>query len=159
MAKRYILTPNTPVEGEIKETDLDGSLVEIELKPAVIHKGVEVVDPEHHFSSAGDSDTPWGIQPPQKQPYKPSSRVSPTPKIDKIKNIIELTKDAITTTIIIKAKNTEEVPQGIIIRPIPITETASVPASLSTEHHNHTDTASEASLAGQESCCENCTIL
>ncbi len=66
MAKRITFTASPKIENTALEANLDESLVELQLKPPVIHRGVEVYDTVHHFSNSGDSDTRWGTVLPSK---------------------------------------------------------------------------------------------
>ena len=57
MAKHFTITANTQVENTAPEANLDDSLVELQLKPSVIHRGIEVLDPAQYFSYERSSHT------------------------------------------------------------------------------------------------------
>ena len=157
MAKRFTITANTQVENTALEENLDDSLIELQLKPSVIHRGIEVLDPAQYFSYEirSHTDTPWETKRSTKSLYCPSSRVASLPSPNENKATSELPTSTTLRTITVKAKSTGEDSQGIAIKTIATTE--SVPPAIPAEPN--TDIQSEAALSGEGSCCGNCTIL
>lgn len=128
----------------------------MQLKPAVIHRDVEVISPAEYFSSSSKTDTPWRTEIIPKIPYWPSSRVFPNPNTDEHKNRIELIKDVNVTIIIVKSKSIVAAQPEPVLTPSVVPGTEVMSALLPAEHYK--EISNEHTLTGEGSCCDNCLI-